>query len=165
MFFILMHGRCCCWLTCFFPDIPRDVCAVTGGPDLIIHVSYMYKYYYLMTISQNSSFVVRIFTLLCEVQYTLVFKDVVVKFRKQHFMTILKNWCPSSSKRFLMEIFLLSSSRGIVLPDYLLFGFEYRKDQTFHVETLLFSLPRLFFFSARLCSLFPCHAICIVFGF
>lgn len=30
-----MHGRCCCCFACFFPDIPRDVFAVTGGPELI----------------------------------------------------------------------------------------------------------------------------------
>lgn len=87
----LMHGRCCCCLACFFPDIPRDVCAVTGGPDLIIHFSYMHMYHYLMTTCQISSFVVNIFTLIFEVQYTLVFKDVVVKFRKQYFITILRH--------------------------------------------------------------------------
>lgn len=131
-----MHGRCC--FACFFPDIPRDVCAVTGGPDLIIQVNYINMYHYLMTICQISSFVVNIFTLIFEVQYTLVFKDVVVMFRKQNFITILKHWCPSNSKRFLMKTFLLSSSRTIVLPDYLLNTAKFK----------LFMLKRFYF---------PCH--------
>lgn len=114
-----------------------------------------------MTTCQISSFVVNIFTLIFEVQYTLVFKDVVVKFRKQYFITILRHWCPSSSKRFLMKTFLLSSPRRIVLPDYLL---NTAKFKLFMLKRFYFPC-HVYFFLARLCSLFPCHVICIVFVF